>query len=136
MSFADIAAQLFSQATNTNKGKDDITSALIGLIGGKDNDIDLMDIIAKFQSGGLEAAVSSWLGDGTNNGLDISQIIAVLGQSKVSQFAGQLDMPEDDALSGLSDMLPKLIDQSSSGGSLLDSVGGLEGAIKLAKGFF
>ncbi len=136
MSLAEIAAQIFSQVTSTNKGKDDIASALIGLIGGKDNAIDLMDIVSKFQSGGLESAVSSWLGDGENNGLDITQILAVLGQSKVSQFAGQLDMKEDEALSGLSGMIPKLIDQSSSGGSLLDSVGGIEGAMKLAKGFF
>lgn len=136
MSLANLAAEIFMNATKTSKGKEDVMSALVGLLGGADNDLDLGDLISKFQSGGLEAAVSSWLGDGANNGLDVSSILSILGQSQVSKFAGQLDMNEGDALSGLGDMIPRLIDQSSSGGSLLDSVGGLDGALKMAKGFF
>ena len=33
-------------------------------------------------------------------------------------------------------MLPQLIDKSSSGGDLLDAVGGVGGALNMAKGLF
>jgi len=136
MSIAALAAQIFAQVTGSQKDSGDIISALVGLMGGQGDDLDLMDIVSKFQSGGLEAAVSSWLGDGGNDGLDVTQILSVLGQSNVSSFASQLGMKDDDAVSGLGQMIPKLIDQSSNGGSLLDSVGGIGGALNLAKGLF
>ena len=42
----------------------------------------------------------------------------------------------DEASSSLSQILPDLIDKSSKGGSLLDSVGGAEGLAGLASKFF
>ena len=40
------------------------------------------------------------------------------------------------ALSGLEQTVPQVVDKSSEGGSLLDSIGGIEGALKIAKGLF
>lgn len=136
MSIENLAAQIFAQATNTDKDKSTIISALVDLFGGNNGEINIVDIIAQFQSSGLEGLVSSWLGDGENKNINIAQILSILGQSKVSSFANKMDMKEDDALSGLGQMIPQLVDQSSSGGSLLDSMGGMDGALKLAKGLF
>ena len=60
----------------------------------------------------------------------------MFGGDKLSAFAGKLGVDQDNATEGLSSVLPNLVDQSSSGGSLLDSVGGLGGAMDFAKKLF
>ncbi|NRA71528.1 MAG: hypothetical protein HRU24_10930, partial [Gammaproteobacteria bacterium] len=55
---------------------------------------------------------------------------------KIAAFASSLGVDSDTATTGLSNMLPDLIDQGSSGGNLLDSVGGIGGALDMAKKFF
>jgi uncharacterized protein YidB (DUF937 family) len=60
----------------------------------------------------------------------------MFGGDKLSSFAGILGIDQDAATKALGAVLPKLIDMSSSGGSLLDSAGGLGGAIDMAKKFF
>jgi len=59
-----------------------------------------------------------------------------LGQDKVSNFASQLGLGENEASSALASVLPQLIDSNSSGGSLLDQAGGIEGLAGIAKKFF
>ena len=45
-------------------------------------------------------------------------------------------MSESEAVGGLQDAMPQMMDQASSGGSLLDSIGGISGAIGLAGKLF
>ncbi|NOQ78112.1 MAG: hypothetical protein GQ546_01790 [Gammaproteobacteria bacterium] len=78
----------------------------------------------------------SWLGDGQNQKISGNQISEMLGSDKISEFASQLGLSEDKAIGGLQDAMPKMIDNASSGGSLLDSIGGIEGAFNLASKFF
>ena len=56
--------------------------------------------------------------------------------AKISQAAAELGTDEGSLLNGLSQALPQMIDKSSSGGSLLDAVGGLDGALNMAKKLF
>jgi uncharacterized protein YidB (DUF937 family) len=60
----------------------------------------------------------------------------MLGGDKITEFASKLGVDEDTAADTLAEAVPQMVDKGSSGGSLLDSVGGIEGAIGLAKKFF
>ncbi len=114
-----------------------ITDALSTLLGNSEGSgFDLGSIISSFSEGGLGDIVSSWLGDGDNEAISSDQLIAGLGEDKISEFASKLGIDTDTALSGLSDALPNIIDKSSSGGSLLDSIGGIGGALNMAGKLF
>ncbi|MDO6459960.1 YidB family protein [Granulosicoccaceae sp. 1_MG-2023] len=116
---------------------DGIMGALSGLIGGGDGNLDLAGIVSKMQGNGgdLSGMLSSWLGDGENAPISASQVTELFGSDKVADFASQLNLDQDTAAEKLSEALPEIVDKSSSGGSLLDSVGGLSGALDMAKKF-
>lgn len=136
MDIIKIATQLVMQQFHgkSDASESQVQSALGGLLGG---DFNIGDLVNKFASnGGLTNQLQSWLGDGGNDGISASNIMDVLGGDKVSNFASQLGISGEEAAGGLADVIPELIDKSSSGGNLLDSVGGLGGAMNLAKGLF
>ncbi len=112
-----------------------IVSALSGLISGSGG-LDISSLIGSMQSGGLGEVLQSWLGDGTNTAISGQQIGDILGSDKVADFASQLGLSQDEAIGGLQDALPKMVDNASSSGSLLDSIGGIEGAMGLASKLF
>ena len=115
-----------------------LTSALSGLVGGGRSDagIDLGSLVSKMDAGGLGAIAKSWLGDGNNESISTDQIANMFGSDKISEFASKLGLSKDEAAGGLSDALPQLVDKASSGGSLLDSMGGLSGALGMAGKLF
>jgi len=84
---------------------------------------------------GLGDLASSWLGDGDNADISSSQLQDLLGAEKIQEAASQLGTDQEGLLSGLKDMIPQVVDKSSSGGSLLDSVGGIGGLAGLASKF-
>jgi uncharacterized protein YidB (DUF937 family) len=86
-------------------------------------------------SGELGSIVSSWLGDGVNSTISAESVLGLLGEGGVSDFAATLGTDTNSAAAGLADVLPQLMDQSSSGGSLLDAVGGSGGLLGAAKSF-
>ncbi len=115
---------------------DSISSVLGNLLGGGDNGGGGMDnIISAMQEKGLGSIAESWLGDGDNEEISTDQLREVVGNDKVTEMASELNTDEDSLLSGLKDALPQMIDKSSSGGSLLDNLGGLSGALGMAKKF-
>ena len=95
--------------------------------------LDLASLVNSMQQVGLSNIVQSWLGDGANEPVSGSQLQATLGEDKINAFAQQTGMSHDQALSGLQDLLPNLVDQSSQGGQLLsnnpnnDALAGLVG---------
>jgi len=141
MNIANLATQIFMKKIGASGGSGNITSALTNLLGkGKDagsggGDVDIMGMISKFQSGGMSGMVSSWLGDGDNDSMSTDQVTNMLGESNISEFASKIGVDPSTALNGLKDTIPDMVDQSSSGGSLLDSFGGLGGVLNIAKKF-
>ena len=123
---------------NSLKGvdSDTLSSALGQLLSDNGGKLDLGNIVSKMSQQGMGSMVESWLGDGGNKDISTSQISDLLGGDKISQVAKQLNTGEGDLLSSLSSVLPQLIDKSSSGGSLLDNLGGMDGAMNLASKFF
>lgn len=115
-----------------------LTSALGGLLGGGDSDggLDVGSLLSNMNSGGLAGLAQSWLGDGENEAISADQVTSMLGSDKISEFASQLGLSEDEAAGGLADALPQMVDNASSGGSLLDSIGGVSGALNMAGKLF
>ena len=60
----------------------------------------------------------------------------MLGADKIADFASKLGLSNEEAAGGLSEALPQMVDKASSGGSLLDSIGGISGAVGLASKLF
>jgi len=121
-----------SGESNSSAG---IVSALSSLLGDGKGGLDLGAILGKMQGGDLAGMASSWMGSGSNDSIGGDQLRELFGNDKISQFAAQLGLDEGSALSGLSDMLPNMMDQGSPDGSLLDSLGGLGGLASVAKKF-
>ena len=112
-----------------------LVSALGGLTGGGDG-LNLGGLLNNLNSGGLGEIVNSWLGDGANANISPEQISNVLGKDKITEFASKLGLSDQEAAGGLSDALPQMVDKASSGGSLLESIGGVEGIVGLAGKLF
>jgi len=125
-------------SANTDEGG--IAAALSSLLGGgsSSSGLDLGSLVTNMiqKGGGLENIVSSWLGDGDNEPVSGSLIKDILGGDKVAEFANQVGVDEDTAADTLAEAVPQIIDKGSTGGSLLDAMGGVDGAINLAKKFF
>lgn len=142
MDLLKMGAQIFIQSNksgDTGSGLDvaDLTSALSGLTGGSGRqDFDLGSLLSKMDAGNLGAVAQSWLGDGSNDSISPSQVTDMFGADKISDFASKLGLSNEEAAGGLSDTLPQIVDKASSGGSLLDSLGGVSGAIGLAGKLF
>ncbi len=124
---------------NASGGESGIASALTGLLGNGSSDggLDLGSIVSNMMKngGGLESIVGSWLGDGDNEAVSGGQIKDILGGDKIAEFASKIGVDEDTAAESLAEAVPQMVDKGSTGGSLLDAVGGLGGALSMAKKF-
>lgn len=134
-----VAAQLFQgKLDKDGDGIDigDITSAMTTLLADSNGNVDVASLVSNLDAGGLMSMAASWLGDGTNEAIEPEQVKGIFGSSKISDFASALGLDENSALAGLSHSIPEVVDKSSSGGSILDAVGGISGAISLASKLF
>ena len=139
MDMMKLATQLLASKLNESGGggNADLVQSVIGsLLGGSQNSgIDLGQLVGNLQGSGLADIAESWLGDGDNAHISKSQIESLLGSSKIQEAAAQLGANQSDLLSGLQQMIPQVVDKSSSGGNLLDAVGGVGGLASLASKF-
>ena len=133
-------AKLFSKSNlsgdaGSNLDMGSLVSALSGLTGG-DKGFDLGGLVNKLDGAGLADMAKSWLGDGENEGISPEQITNALGTEKLTEFASKLGLNASEAAGGLSEALPQMVDKASSGGAILESIGGIEGALGFAKKLF
>ena len=138
MDMMKLATQLLASKLGGNAGgnSDMVQNVIGGLLGGSGGSgIDLGSLVGNLQNSGLGDIAQSWLGDGDNEHISRSQIESMLGSDKIADAAQQLGADQNDLLRGLQDMIPQVVDKSSSGGSLLDSVGGIGGLASMASKF-
>lgn len=134
MDIKSLAAGMLAKKLGGNS--DAVGGALGGLLGGgADGGLDLGSLLGGLKEKGLGDVAESWLGDGDNAEISADQVKDVLGADKVAEAAATLGTDEGSLLDGLKDALPQLVDKSSSGGSLVDSLGGLGGLAGMAKKF-
>jgi len=136
MEIVELGAKLLSEQLGLQVDPDTVATALSGLLGDGQGGIDLAGLVSKMtQSGQLGSLVSSWLGDGANGAISAESLMGLLGENNLTQFAGSVGTDTSSAAQGLAEVLPQMMDQASSGGSLLDAAGGLDGLMGAAKSF-
>lgn len=137
MDLKNFASQLIMEKIGSTTDKGVAASALDNLTRGNKS-FDLGDLVAQFTGAGgdLAAKAQSWLGDGANDSISASQVEQALGGDKIEAFARQMGISKDEASHNLSDILPQLIDKSSRGGKLLNSIGGEGSLFRIASRFF
>ena len=137
MDIKSLATQLLMSKLNGANDSGAAETALDDLVGGNKG-FDLGDIVGKFTGGNndLASKAKSWLGDGANDSISPSEIQDAIGSDKIEAFASKLGIGREEASNKLSEVLPELIDKSSQGGNLLDSVGGVSGLAGMASKFF
>lgn len=136
MDMMQMATKLLSDNLGVELDSATVQNALSSLLGDGQGGIDLAGLASKMtQNGDLGSLLSSWLGDGANGAISADSIQGLLGGDSVANFANSLGIDPAGASEGLASMLPQLMDQSSSGGSLLDAAGGLGGLMGAAKSF-
>ena len=135
----NLAAQLFQgKLDRDGDGIDqgDIQAALGTLFSDGSGGLDLSALLSNMNLGSLMGVAASWLGDGQNERISTSQVGELIDSDKLASFASQLGINQESALSGLTEALPAIVDKSSSGGSVLDAVGGLDGVLSVAGKLF
>ena len=137
MDLMELGAQLLSDKTGTQLDQNNIASALTGLLGDGQGNVDVGALASKIAgSGQLGDILGSWLGDGTNSAISADDILGIFGEGNVADFASKLGTDTSDAAGGLAQALPELMDKASSGGNILESLGGAEGLLGAAKSLF
>jgi uncharacterized protein YidB (DUF937 family) len=71
----------------------------------------LEGILGKLREGGLSQQADSWVGTGQNMNISADQLQQVFGSSGISDLASRLGMSEQQASSGLAQLLPEVINQ-------------------------
>ena len=136
MDLIQLATQLITEKLGLQVDGDTVAGALTSLLGDGSGNIDLAGLASKMaSSGNLGSIVDSWLGDGANKGISAADVLGLLGERDVAEFASTVGTDTGSAAAGLADVLPQLMDQASSGGSLLEAAGGLGGLMGAAKSF-
>lgn len=126
---------LMSKLGSSSADESSVESALGGLIG-NGSSLDLGGLVEMAQGAGLGGLVGSWLGDGDNETPTTEQVSSIINDNDLSELSNALGKDKSSVIDALKDVLPQMVDKGSSGGSLLDSVGGLAGVASMAKKFF
>lgn len=137
MDILEMGAQMLSEKLGLQLDTATVKSALSSLLGDGQGGIDIAGLASKMAaSGDLGDIVGSWLGDGGNASISADSIMSLLGSGQVADFASTLGTDTETAASGLADVLPEMVDKASSGGSLLESAGGIGGLLGAANSLF
>ena len=131
MNVMEMAAQMLAERLGIDP--QDALAGLSGLLGSADGGLDFDRLMAMTQQGGLGDFLSSLLGDREHLVIDPSALAESLGADELVAAATTMGVDSDVLAGGLSDIIPRVIDQLSGGGDLLDAVGGLGGVADLAK---
>jgi len=132
MDMKSIAAGLLAQKLGINQSM--VGGIMDKLVGGGDK-MDVAGLVGSMKEKGMGDVAESWLGDGENQSVSADQLKDVLGAEQVTEAAAQLGTDENSLLGGLQAALPQMVDRASSGGSFLDSLGGVGGLAGMAKKF-
>ena len=76
------------------------------------------DLIGQLTQKGYGRQANSWIGTGTNESLPPQAIEEVFGRDQLHQIAQQAGIGEDEARSGLSELLPDVVDHFTPDGNL------------------
>lgn len=75
-------------------------------------------LLQRFQQNGYGNQVQSWVGTGENQPIPPEALSQVFDGDQLSQIASQAGVSEDEARTGLSELLPQVVDQLTPQGQL------------------
>ncbi|WP_099350871.1 YidB family protein [Erwinia amylovora] len=75
-------------------------------------------VLARLQQCGVGGLAESWLGNGENQPVAVSQLQSAFGHGALQSLADQLGTTPEDAVSKLQQILPQFIDHASPDGQL------------------
>jgi uncharacterized protein YidB (DUF937 family) len=78
----------------------------------------LGDLLRQFQQNGHGETASSWVGKGPNREIAPNDLANALGADQIDQMTAQSGLSRDDLLSGLSQYLPKVVDELTPDGRI------------------
>jgi uncharacterized protein YidB (DUF937 family) len=78
----------------------------------------LMDVVAQFRGAGKGAAVDSWVARGANAPVSPAELSTNLSEDQISFLMQRTGMTREALLAGLSDRLPKVVDELTPEGRL------------------
>jgi len=137
MDLLEIGTNLLKAQLGGRGDTSQITSALSDLFKSGSKDFDIATIVTKMMgNNALAGLATSWLGDGANKEIEPHQVQEIFGENKISNFSEKLGIDKGTALESLSKVIPQMVDKGSSGGSVLDSLGGLGGAAGMLNKLF
>jgi uncharacterized protein YidB (DUF937 family) len=100
-------------------------------------------VFASLQKNGLGAQAQSWMSTSSNQQVSPEQINQLFGSTEINHMASQAGVSQDAVLSGLSALMPQVIDQLTPSGDLSQSdqanhevsslLASLQGALSSAK---
>ncbi|MEI6545527.1 MAG: YidB family protein [Burkholderiales bacterium] len=105
-----IALSMLANSGAGSAGAGGLGGAQQGGLGG------LGGLINAFQRNGMGDQMQSWIGSGQNMPISPDQLQQVLGQGTLGQIAQQLGLSPQASASGLSELLPQLIDRLTPNG--------------------
>jgi uncharacterized protein YidB (DUF937 family) len=80
----------------------------------------LQGLLAKFSEAGLAQHAQSWVSTGQNLPISPEQLTQALGGGHLQQLAQQFGLDPQHAASGLSGLLPEVVDKLTPGGQVHD----------------
>lgn len=106
---------------NTGGGQSNMLVALMPLVlGWIQRSGGLSQAFNQLNQSGLADAAGSWMGTGANQALDPSMVGNLIGNDQIQQFASQSGMDTGTIQSGLSALLPEVMNQLTPQGGLQD----------------
>jgi uncharacterized protein YidB (DUF937 family) len=75
-------------------------------------------LVQQAQQQGIGGIVSSWIGGGANQPISADQIINLIGQDRLTAIAAKVGLPEPAVATGLTMVLPLLINQLTPNGTV------------------
>ncbi len=109
-------AQQLSGASQNN-----LIQAALGLLNQSQQGGGLQNLIGAFQHAGLGEIIASWVSNGQNLPISAEQIQQALGGEKLNQLAQASGLSHAEAVGGLTEILPNLIDQLTPNGQISDA---------------
>ena len=74
-------------------------------------------LIQQFESQGLGAVASGWMGGAANTPVSADQLIQVIGQDRLTAIAARVGLPEPQVADGLAKILPVVVAHLTPGGT-------------------
>ena len=78
----------------------------------------IQGLVSQFEQNGLGSVVQSWVGNGTNQPIDPSQIEQALGPDKINALAAKTGLSPDELTAKLAALLPEAVNKLTPSGAV------------------